>query len=193
MNRAGVAAAARVTAVYRPAELRLAPGDTVRVTANGKDVTGRHRLNNGAVYTVDGFTRAGDVRLGNGWVVGKDFGHLAHGYVVTSHAAQGRTVDRVLVAAGPESFPASGKEQFYVSVSRGRRQATVYTPDKGALREAVQRQDVRMLASELVRVPPKGVHDRLTRRVAFLRDLGARARDTVKDYFRRREPEVSRG
>ena len=59
-------------------------------------------------------------------MVGKEFGHLAHGYVTTSHASQGKTVDRVLIAMGSESRPAINAEQFYVSVSRGRDQATVY-------------------------------------------------------------------
>ena len=74
-----------------------------------------------------GFTKDGDLVLDNGWVVGRDFGHLAHGYVTTSHASQGKTVDRVLIAMGRESLTAMGAEQFYVSVSRGRDQATIYS------------------------------------------------------------------
>jgi hypothetical protein len=35
--------------IYKPRELELANGDTVRITANGKDITGKHRLNNGGV------------------------------------------------------------------------------------------------------------------------------------------------
>ena len=67
------------------------------MTANGRTADGRHRLNNGALYTVKGFTPAGDVVVDNGWVIGRDFGHVAHGYVVTSHASQGKTVDKVLI------------------------------------------------------------------------------------------------
>ncbi len=75
--------------------------------------------------------------LENGWTVGKDFGHLAHGYVVTSHASQGKTVDRVFVGQSSQSFPASSREQFYVSASRAREQVIIYTDDKEALLEAV--------------------------------------------------------
>lgn len=57
-----------------------------------------------------------------------DVGHIQHGYVATSHAAQGKTVDRVLIAMGSESVPAISAEQFYVSVSRGRDRAGVTSP-----------------------------------------------------------------
>ena len=116
----------------------------------GKTADGKHRLNNGSQYVVDGFTRQGDIVLNNGWTVGKDFGHLDYGYVVTSHASQGKTVDRVFIGQSSESFPASSREQFYVSVSRARQQATVYTDDKESLLDAVSRSDERLSATELV-------------------------------------------
>ena len=84
--------------VYQSDSLAIAVGDRIRVTANGRTRDRQHRLDNGATYLVAGFTDRGDVRLGNGWVVDRDFGHWAHGYVSTSHAAQGKTVDRVLIA-----------------------------------------------------------------------------------------------
>ena len=48
------------------------------------------------------------VPLDNGWVVDKEFGHLAHGYVSTSHASQGRTVDVVLATHHAGGASASG-------------------------------------------------------------------------------------
>jgi D-alanyl-D-alanine dipeptidase len=69
------------------------------------------------VYQVTGFTPAGNIRLDNDWIISKDFAHLAHGYVATSHAAQGRTVDVTLLAMGNQSLPAMGSEQFYVSAA----------------------------------------------------------------------------
>ena len=97
---------------YRPETIRLAAGDRLRVTANGKTADGRRRLNNGSLYTVKGFTPGGDVVLDNGWAVGKDFGHIAHGYVVTSHASQGKTVDKVLIGQSQQSLPASDHQQL---------------------------------------------------------------------------------
>ncbi len=96
------------------------------------------------------FDAEGDIVLENGWTVGKDWGFLDHGYVVTSHASQGKTVDRVFVGQASESFAASSREQFYVSASRARQQVTVYTDDKHALMEAVSRADERLTATELL-------------------------------------------
>lgn len=135
--------------VYRSEPLAIAPGERIRFTANVKSLDGKHRLNNGAVYSVAKVTPRGDLQLDNGWVVGRNVGHLAYGYVATSHSCQGRTVDRVMLSESAESLPAAGAEQFYVSVSRGRKRATVYTDDKRALREAVQESRAGMTAGEL--------------------------------------------
>ena len=137
-------------AAYRRSTIELAPGDLVRVTANGKSADGQHRLNNGGTYTVAGFTRTGDVKLTNGWTIDKGFGHLAPGYVTTAHAAQGRTVDRVLVVASAASYPAMNRENFYVAASRARRGISVWTDDKQELAERVGRPDARRSATELL-------------------------------------------
>jgi hypothetical protein len=60
-------------------------------------------------------------------------------------------VDRVLIAQSSASFPASSQEQSYVSISRARKQATIYTDDKRALLEAVTHSDDRFTATELAR------------------------------------------
>ena len=135
--------------VFRPGSLPLAAGDCVRLTAGGRTADGSHRLNNGGVYELAGFTPGGDLLLSNGWTLPADYGHLAHGFVSTSHASQGRTVDHVLIAESSASFAAAGREQFYVSASRGRKSATVYTDDKDALREAVGRGTAGRAASGL--------------------------------------------
>ena len=80
----------------------------------------------------------------------KDYGNLAHGYVVTSHAAQGLTVDRVFIAQGKDSFPASSREQWYVSLSRGREAAKIYTDNKAELMENVRDSSSRLSATELM-------------------------------------------
>lgn len=57
-----------------------------------------------------------------------DHPHLDYGYAVTSHSAQGQTADRVLVHVDTER--AGAHQRFtYVSVSRGRYEAKVYTDD----------------------------------------------------------------
>ena len=60
-------------------------------------------------------------------------------------------MDRVLISMGNESIPAISAEQFYVSVSRGRDKATVYTNLPVAdLRQLIQRADNRKAATELM-------------------------------------------
>jgi conjugative relaxase-like TrwC/TraI family protein len=135
--------------VFHQDAMPVAAGDVLRVTRNGKTADGEHRLNNGAIYNVKGFTNSGGIRLANGWTISKEFGHLTFGYCVTSHASQGKTVDRVFIGQSSISEPASSREQFCVSASRGREQATIYTDDKRALRDAVVRCDDRMTATEM--------------------------------------------
>ena len=80
-------------------------GDRVRITAGGKTKDGKHRLSNGSLLSVEGFTKRGDIIVDHGWVIDRDFGHLTHGYVVTSHASQGVTVDKVFVGAPASPSP----------------------------------------------------------------------------------------
>ena len=136
--------------VYRPSESALAKGDRLRITVGGKTKDGEHRLNNGSLFTVEGFTKRGDIVVDHGWVVDRDFGHIALGYAVTSHAAQGKTVDKVFIGQSSQSFGAASRRQFYVSVSRGKEQALVFTDDKHDLLKAVQRADDPLSATEFV-------------------------------------------
>jgi conjugative relaxase-like TrwC/TraI family protein len=152
--------------LFAEEKVGLAKGDKLRITMNGlveretrRGLLGRKakdRLDNGAVYEVDGFTKDGGIRLNNGYVVPKNYGGITHGYVVTSHASQGKTVDVPLIALGQESFTAANKEQLYVSVSRGRESVRLYTDDKAAMMDAIQRSAARLSATELMGAePPK--------------------------------------
>ncbi len=134
--------------VFQSAELWLQVGDRVRVTRNARTRDGR-RIDNGTLGVVKRFTRSGEIELVSGAVISAGLGHLSHGYCVTSHTSQGRTVDRVLIAQGAESFAASSREQLYVSVSRGRERALLVTDDKAGLRRAAQRSDPRPAATEI--------------------------------------------
>jgi conjugative relaxase-like TrwC/TraI family protein len=140
---------------FHSTTITLAPGDVVRMTRNGMTTDGKHRLNNGSLYRIDRFDGKGNIVLDNGWTVGKGFSHLTHGYVVTSHASQGKTVDRVFVGQSSQSFPASSREQFYVSCSRARERVTIYTDNKDDLREAIDQSDERVSATELVNGSPR--------------------------------------
>lgn len=143
--------------VYTEKVLSLSVGDRVRVTKNGK-AKNQKRLDNGTLSRIISLKTDGGIELENGAILPANFCHLAHGYVVTSHASQGKTVDRVLIAQSSESFRASSREQFYVSLSRAREQATVYTDDRNSLRQSIQRSDPNLSASELVNSQDPPIH-----------------------------------
>ena len=173
--------------VFLPSSVKVAVGDKVRITQNGY-TSSKKRLNNGSIYTVAGFSPAGGIRLDNGFELDRGWGHVAPGFVVTSHSSQGRTVPRVLIAASAESLPAVNREQLYVSASRGKTETAIYTDDKAALREAVARSDERLSATELVatarpsRLGRLKSHVRsLQRRMLQSRTYASRVVDTIRD------------
>jgi conjugative relaxase-like TrwC/TraI family protein len=158
--------------VYRATKLALAPGDRIRITVGGKTKDG-HRLSNGSLLTIEGFNARGDIVVDHGWVIDRDFGHLAHGYVVTSHASQGATVDKVFVGMSSESLPATDQRTAYVSITRGREQALIFTDDRKELLKAVCRPDEPLSATELAASAPKKptIGNQVMNRLAFARRL----------------------
>ena len=103
-------------------------------------------------YRVANFTK-GDIVLNNGWIVAKDFGHLAHGYCVTSYSSQGKTIKhRVIVAQSSISLPATTKEGFYVACSRAKESVGVYCDSKEQLKQAVGITTERLNAHDLFRL-----------------------------------------
>jgi hypothetical protein len=132
--------------VLRRSSLRVAKGDRIRITAKGKTKDQKHQLTPGKSYTIAGISKRGDIELDNGWVLDKDFGHLTHGYVSTSWASQGATVDHVFIAQSGLSHPASSAEQLYVSASRGKKALTLYTDSLEGLRDAVGHGERRLTA-----------------------------------------------
>jgi conjugative relaxase-like TrwC/TraI family protein len=136
--------------VYESRRISLAPGDMVRITRNGF-TRNRKRLNNGDLKQIKGFTKQGDIEFSNGWVVPSDYGYLTTGYCITSYSAQSKGVDCIFVAESSESFRAADREQFYVSASRFKEALTIYTDDKGALLNAVNKTSHRPSATDLVK------------------------------------------
>ncbi|MBO9565737.1 MAG: relaxase domain-containing protein [Niastella sp.] len=140
--------------VYRKTTLPLATGDRVTVTRNAFDRKGK-RLNNGQSLTVVSVRDDGNIVLVNPasrieYILGREFGHINHGYATTSHASQGKTVDEVFIAQPASTFGASNIKQFYVSISRARDRVHIYTDDKAALLDHVSGMGDRQSALELV-------------------------------------------
>ncbi|TWT43477.1 MobF family relaxase [Botrimarina hoheduenensis] len=133
--------------VYSQTTLGLARGDRVRFSLGGK--AGKRRISNGRLDEVRGFDKAGNLRLKSGMTVPHDYGHLDLGYVVTSHASQGKDRDVAIAAIGKESLPAVNAKQFYVTASRGREDLTLFVDDKAAVRRAIQNAGEQLSATQL--------------------------------------------
>ena len=81
--------------------------------------------------------------------------HIDYGYASTSHSSQGATVDRVIVNIDTlRSVELVNRKQFYVSISRARHAATIYTDDRSALQRAVSRTREKSIALERLNLNP---------------------------------------
>ena len=140
--------------LYRPEAIALAEGDVIRFTGTVTTHDGEHKLRNGDVHTIAGFTPGGNIRLENGWVVGKDAGHFRPGFVETSMGSQGRTVQRVILGMSAASLPAINLEQMYVSASRAREQLRLYTDEADSVRDAIRHSSAKKAALDLVQPLP---------------------------------------
>jgi hypothetical protein len=127
--------------------LRITAGDKLLLQSNA--VTAGQRFINGELVEIK-TVQGGDILLTDGRVIPEHYRTFTHGYTVTSHAAQGKTVDEVLVLASARSLPAVHQQQFYVSISRGRERCQVFTDDKDLLRSHVTHSSERLAAVEIV-------------------------------------------
>jgi hypothetical protein len=141
--------------LYNETELGVAVGDKVRFSLGGTGTDGKQRISNGRLDEVKGFDKAGNLLLKSGFTVDRDYGHLDLGYVVTSHASQGKDRKLAIAAMGAESLPAINAKQFYVTVSRGSEDVAIYVDDKSKVRRAIERSGDQLSATELTSTPSK--------------------------------------
>src|SRR5207245_3629684 len=99
--------------VYERRDIEIAPNDRLLLSANRRDA-GFHATN-GELVTVSGVDDQGRIQLQDGHVLPEAYRHFNHGYAVTAHRSQGKSVDVVVI-----SGDAMQKELFYVAASRGR-------------------------------------------------------------------------
>lgn len=125
--------------------ISVAPGDQLLIQSNCR----AKRLVNGEIAKVTAIDPRGVIHLEGGRMMGRGFRSFTYGYCVTSHGAEGKTVDHVYLAAASTSFRAAHREQFYVSISRGREKVQVFTDDRNGLLEAVRESGARTSAVEL--------------------------------------------
>ena len=123
-------------------EIGVAAGDVLLLRANAPGLVNGERVEVKSVQRER-------ITLTDGRVLPSDYRTFSHGYAVTSHAAQGKTVDEVMVVASSRSFAAVSQEQFYVSISRARERARIYTDDAELLGRRVEDTHTRKAAIEL--------------------------------------------
>jgi len=127
--------------VYREEERQFAAGDRVQFRAPYRD----KRIANGELGTIEKIEQDKySIALDNGRKIGidsKSFRQIDHGYALTSHSAQGQTVDRVLIHADvSHSEMLVNQRMGYVALSRARDEATIYTNSAKELDQAIDRQ-----------------------------------------------------
>jgi len=162
----------KVTVCQRK-EMALSSGDRLQLKANGRSVENK-KLANGELVTVAVVHADGRIALADGRTLDKNFRQFVRGYAVTSYASQGKSVDYVLFSDSTVKA-ATNNQQWYVTISRGKKGIHIFTRDKEALRENITRSGDRPLALDTL--PPKGGDAETTavRRIqAYLRQRAAR-------------------
>lgn len=66
-----------------------------------------------------------------------EYNHLDHGYCVTTHKAQGLTVDKAIINIDSSQKALNTRNSYYVDVSRARNSVSIYTDDKSKLNQQV--------------------------------------------------------
>lgn len=127
-------------------EISVAIGEHLLIRGNHKP----RKLQNGDIVEVVGFGENNSLLLKDGREIPSDFQQFTHGYATTSHAAQGKTVDRGIVMMSDAGIHAGNLKQAYVSNSRFRESQTIYVSDRDAARDAMATPADRQLAMELM-------------------------------------------
>ena len=134
---------ARSFSVHERQQIEVAPGDRLLLTGNRREAD--FRATNGELTKVRGVD-GGRIQLEDGRTLPANYREFDHGYAITAHRSQGKTVDAVVLSGDTMK-----QEQFYVAASRGRDGITIITSDVDRLRESLGISTARPSATELAR------------------------------------------
>jgi ATP-dependent exoDNAse (exonuclease V) alpha subunit len=134
---------ARSFSVHERHQIEVAPGDRLLLTGNRREAD--FRATNGELTKVRGVD-GGRIQLEDGRTLPANYREFDHGYAITAHRSQGKTVDAVVLSGDTMK-----QEQFYVAASRGRDGITIITSDVDRLRESLGISTARPSATELAR------------------------------------------
>ncbi len=126
---------------FEPQPMDLKSGDAIRFTRNDREA-GRINGGRGEVIAVDEQTRTATIQMSDGRTEALNLDaardrHIAHAYVDTAFAAQGRTADHVMIHADSKATNLVDQKSFYVGISRAEESATIFTNDRGKLVSAI--------------------------------------------------------
>jgi len=127
-------------------KIGVAPGEKLLIRANFQE----SKLINGEIVEVKEHLSDGSMELKDGRTIPATFKQFTYGYANTSHAAQGKTVDRGILIMGEKAIQAAELRQGYVSNSRFTESQAIYTTDLSAAKEAIGTEKERQLALDLV-------------------------------------------
>src|SRR3546814_1971685 len=107
----------------------------VRCALNDREA-GRINGGRGEVVAVDEQTRTATIQTPDGRTEALNLDaardrNIAHAYVDTTFAAQGRTADHVMVHADSKATNLVDQKSFHVGISRAQESATIFTNDRG--------------------------------------------------------------
>jgi len=126
--------------VYREKEMVFSVGDRIQFTAPNQEL----KIANRDLGTVESIAQDGTMRLRLDDRRSVDCNpqrhpHMDHGYAVTSYSSQGQTADRVLVHVDTElgAKDLLNSRMAYVSISRGRWDAQIFTDSREKLPQAL--------------------------------------------------------
>jgi conjugative relaxase-like TrwC/TraI family protein len=126
--------------VYREDEKKFSVGDRIQFTAPSNDL----KIANRDLGTIESIGREGTMRLRMDDERKVEFSpqqhpHVDHGYAVTSYSSQGQTAERVLVNVDTELAAKDllNSRMAYVSISRGRFDAQIFTDSLEKLPKAL--------------------------------------------------------
>jgi hypothetical protein len=148
---------AKAFAVFERYDLEVSAGDKLLLQSNWREKS--FKATNGELVTVASIEE-GLIRLHDGRQLPAEYRQFTHGYAVTAHRSQGKTVDFEIIAA-----ERMAQDLFYVSATRAREGLTVITSDRIGLEESIGVSGDRQSATELARRAARS-----TRAQAFAQD-----------------------
>jgi hypothetical protein len=130
----------RGVSVFREEMRNFSVGDRIQFTAPANDL----KIANRELGTIEAIAQNErlNLKMDSGRAVelaSRKYLHLDHGYAMTSHSSQGQTADRVLIHVDTELAAKDllNSRMAYVSVSRGRFDAQIFTNDREKLPAAL--------------------------------------------------------